>query len=87
MRIFVYKVLILFLSLFFLYQFTIGYSLYKLQQNIFSNLNKETAVSIKMKIREEIKAGLNKDRILNKEDATLLRDLFNKIKLELNTYN
>ena len=85
MRLFIYKILILMISLFFLYQFTVGYSVYKFQQKIYSNLNKETSEKIKSKIREELKAGLKKDKILNNEDSALLRDFFNKIKFELNS--
>tara|TARA_B100001057_G_scaffold461741_1_gene514051 strand:- start:98 stop:361 length:264 start_codon:yes stop_codon:yes gene_type:complete len=84
MRLFIYKVLVLMISLFFLYQFTVGYSVYKFQQKIYSNLNKETSEKIKSKIRKELKAGLKKDKILNNEDSVLLRDFLNKIKLEIN---
>ena len=83
MRLFIYKILILVVSLFFLYQFTVGYTIYKFQQKIYSNLNKGTSEKIKLKIREELKAGLKKDKILNNEDSLLLRNFFNKIKLEL----
>ena len=84
MRLFIHKVLVLVISLFFLYQFTIGYSVYKFQQKIYSNLNNETSEKIKSKIRNELKSGLKKDKILNEEDSVLLRDFFNKIKLEIN---
>ena len=50
---------------------------------VYSNLNKGTSEKIKLKIREELKAGLRKDKILNNEDSLLLRNFFNKIKLEL----
>ena len=83
MRLFIYKILILVFSLFFLYQFTVGYTIYKFQQKIYSNLNKGTSEKIKLKIREELKAGLQKDKILNNEDSLLLRNFFNKIKREL----
>ena len=83
MRLFIYKILILVVSLFFLYQFTVGYTIYKFQQKIYLNLNKGTSEKIKLKIREELKAGLRKDKILNNEDSLLLRNFFNKIKREL----
>ena len=85
MRIFIYKILILTISLFFLYQFTVGYSIYKFQQKFYSNLNKETSEKIKSKIRKELKAGLKKDKILSTEDSALLRDFISKIKLEINS--
>jgi len=85
MRIFVYKILILIVSLFFLYQFTIGYTIYSLQQKIFTKINKENSITIKSKIREELKSSLKKERILNKEDALTLKNFFNKIKSEIVT--
>tara|TARA_X000000950_G_scaffold229405_1_gene277268 strand:+ start:1875 stop:2138 length:264 start_codon:yes stop_codon:yes gene_type:complete len=87
MRIFVYKVLITVISLFFLYQFTIGYSIYSLQQNISTKLNKEFSEKIKNAVRQELSASLKKDRILNREDAILLKNFISKIKSEINNAN
>ena len=84
MILFIYKILVLVISLFFLYHFTVGYSVYNFQQKIYSNFNKETSEKIKSKIRKELKASLKKDKILNQEDSVLLKDFFNKIKLEIN---
>ena len=81
MRIFVYKILILIVSLFFLYQFTIGYTIYSLQQKIFTKINKENSITIKSKIREELKSSLKKERILNKEDALTLMTASAEIEL------
>ena len=82
MRLYVYKILIFVVSVFFLYQFTVGYSIYRFQQKISSNFNKETSDKFKSKIREELSAGIKKDKILNDEDALLLRDFYYKIKTE-----
>lgn len=46
--------------------------------------NKETIESVKDKLRAEIQSGLDKDRILNENDAKLLSDFYKKIKRELN---
>ena len=69
MRIFINKKIILILSLFFLYQFTVGYSIQKIQNKFFAIYDEDTAKKIKSKIREELKAGVKKDRILTEEDA------------------
>ena len=45
-----------------------------------SNIN-----SLKDKIRLEIKQGLEKERILNDEDAALIYKFYHKIKKELNS--
>ena len=47
--------------------------------NKLSSLDKEAAEVIKNKIRDEIKSGLEKDRILSQEDANLLKKFINKI--------
>lgn len=84
MKTFVYKLLITIVSIFFLYHLTVGYTIYKFQNKIYSSLDKKTADNLKEKIREEIRNSLKKDRILSKEDASLLKRLFKKIDSELN---
>ena len=84
MRLFIYKTLIIIVSLFFLYQFTVGYSVHKIQNKLFSIYDEDTANKIKIKIREELKAGIKKDRILTEEDALLLKQFIQKIKEEIN---
>jgi hypothetical protein len=85
MRIFVYKFLIIIVGLFFLYQFTIGYTLSKFQQNFYAINIKEKSNFIKDKLRKEINNSLKKDKILNKDDATLIKNFFNKITSEINS--
>ena len=84
MKIFVYKVLISALVIFLLYQLTIGYTISKFQQKISMIANKENLEMVKDKIRNEMKAGLEKDKILKDEDAILLREFLKKINSELN---
>tara|TARA_B100000575_G_C23114346_1_gene644035 strand:+ start:588 stop:842 length:255 start_codon:yes stop_codon:yes gene_type:complete len=84
MRLFIYKTLVVILSLFFLYQFTVGYSIHKIQNKLYSVYDEDTAKKIKSKLRDEIKKGINKDRILSKEDALLLKQFFQKINDEIN---
>ena len=45
--------------------------------------NKESVEVLKNKIRSEIQKGLDKDKILNKEDKELLLKFYLKIKNEL----
>ena len=47
--------------------------------NRISNLDKNTADMIKDKIRDEIKSGLEKDRILSEDDAIILKKLIKKL--------
>ena len=84
MKIFVYKVLISAFVIFLLYQLTIGYTISKFQQKISTITNKENLEMVKDKVRNEMKAGLEKDKILKDEDAILLREFLKKINSELN---
>ena len=46
-------------------------------------MNKKTVDEFKDKIRTEINTSLKKDKILNKEDALMLNQLFNKLSSEI----
>ena len=70
-------------AIFFLYHLTIGHTLYSIQNKIYTSLNKNTVEKLKEKLREEISSSLKKDKILNKEDTILIRQLINKISSEL----
>ena len=83
MRIYIYKVIIFVVAIFFLYQLTIGYTIHNFQKKIFSSLDRETSVKIKDKIRHELESSLKKDNILKKEDAILLKSFLDKISSEL----
>ena len=87
MRIFIYKLIVFFLAIFFLYHSTIGYTIYKFQNKIYSSFNKKIVEDIKLKIREEIKNSLKKDKILEKEDAILLNNILKKLNSEISGSN
>ena len=87
MRIFIYKIIISFLAIFFLYHSTIGYTIYKFQNKIYSSLNKKTVEDIKLKIRAEIENSLKKDKILKRDDAILLNKILKKLSSEINSAN
>jgi hypothetical protein len=84
MRIFFYKFIIILVGLFILYQLTIGYTIKKFEQKFYSINIKEQSEFIKNKLREEIKDTLKKDRILEKEDAILLKKFYLKTLSEIN---
>ena len=83
MRIYVYKLLISIIAIFFLYHLTIGHTIYKFQNKIYSSIDKKTVGDFKEKIREEARNSLKKERILKKEDALLLKELFIKLNSEI----
>jgi hypothetical protein len=87
MRIFVYKFLIIVIGIFILYQVTIGYTVLKIQQKLFSLNSKENSIFVKDKIRKELIAGLKKEKIFNDKDRSLIKKLYKKIYLELQSLN
>lgn len=83
MREFVYKFLIVIVGMFFLYQFTIGYTINKFEKKLYSINVKEYSNFLKEKVRDELKKALKKDIILNKEDAVIIKSFIDKINKEL----
>ena len=51
--------------------------------NKLSKMDKNTAEVIKDKLRSELRSGLEKEQILTKEDADLIKRFLNKISSEL----
>ena len=87
MKIFLLKTLIVFFSILILFKLTIG-SLYNdLQKNIEDKFSKDNVILFKNKMRNEMNKGLQKDRILKKEDAKLIKKFIDKIRNELNEAN
>ena len=87
MRIFFYKFIIIIVGLFVLYQLTIGYSIKKFEQKVYSINIKEQSEFIKDKLREEIKNTLKKDKILDKDDVILFKNFYNKLYNEIKNSN
>lgn len=84
MKIFIYKLIISLVGIFILFQLTIGLAIKEIEKNIIEFSSKESVSIYKEKIREEINEGIKKDRILDEEDAKLLKLFYEKIKQELN---
>jgi len=85
MKLFLYKSLIIFIGLFFLFEFTIGSKIKKIERKIYSISSKENIHNLKEKIRSELMNIDPQKRILDKNDAILLKKFFNKITSELNS--
>jgi stage III sporulation protein SpoIIIAA len=76
-------------SLFLLFNFTIGYQIRKIEDKVTNLSSKDKIEEIKIKLKKEIQSGLEKDKIFNEEERILLRDFLEKIvtELELNKIN
>ena len=87
MKIFIYKALFISFMIFVIFHATFGYVVKSYESKIQNTLNKDKINYLKDKIRSELKKGIEKDRILNKEDSVLLNEFINKITQELNNTN
>ncbi len=85
MKLFIYKSLIVIFLIFILFHTTVGYVLRDYEAKIYNSFDKEKIVTLRQKIKEEIKDSLLKDRILSKEDAVLLKNFIFKIRTEISS--
>ena len=85
MRKFIYKTIIILFALAIFFEFTIGKRLEPIMKNLNLIEDKQERKNLANKIRKEMKKGLEKENILNKEDRILIRKFIDKLKLELNS--
>ena len=83
MRIFIYKCIVVFIGVYLTYNFTIGKKIDEYEDKILSLKTNQGRNLIKNKIREEMSKSIEKDKILKKEDAVLLKRFLIKIQKEL----
>jgi len=85
MKIFIYKSLIIFFLIFVVFHLTIGYAIRSYETKIYNTFSKDKINHFKDKLREEIKSSIEKDRILDEGDASLLKKFVDKIRSEINS--
>ena len=88
MKIFIYKTLIVVISAYFLFQFTIGQKLKNYENRIESLLHdKQSRELILEKIKEEVRTANQKDNIFSDKEKELFSKFINKIQKELSIDN
>ena len=87
MKIFIYKSLLIFLFIFITFHLTFNYALRSIERKIDTIGSKENIEIFQNEIREQIKESIQKDKILNKEDAILLRKFLEKVRSEIYKQN
>ena len=87
MKIFIYKSLLIFLFIFITFHLTFNYALRSIERKIDTIESKENIEIFKNEIREQIKDSINKDEIINKDDAILIKQFFEKIRNEIYKQN
>ena len=83
MKIFIYKSLFVFFLILILFKLTIGALVNNYQEKLEEFFSKEYINKVKIKIREEVKIGIEKERILSTDDALLINKFINKLKKEI----
>ena len=84
MRQYILKVLIAIISIYILFQVTIGYRIDFYSSKIESLTSQHKRIEFKKKILNEIKKGTEKDNLFTKEERIILSNFIKKIALELN---
>ena len=84
MRQFIYKVVVIVLSIILVYEFTIGKKISQFGGKVEAISSKEGRKETVNKLREEIKKAVKKERYLSEEDAKLIGEFITKIQREIN---
>ena len=84
MKIFLIKTGVIFFAALILFKLTVGSLYNSLQKKLDMQFSKDQIILIKDKIREEMRKGIEKDKILNDEDAKLIQKFIKKLLKEMN---
>ena len=84
MKIILIKTGVIFFAVLVLFKLTVGSLYNSLQKKFDEQFSKEQIVLIKDKIREEMRKGIEKDKILNDDDAKLIQEFIKKLLKEIN---
>tara|TARA_Y100001949_G_C15689261_1_gene201686 strand:+ start:96 stop:362 length:267 start_codon:yes stop_codon:yes gene_type:complete len=87
MKSFIYKTIIIVLAIVIIFEFTVGSKINEISSKFNYFATKEGRKEGVVKIREEMKKAIKKERYLSKEDAKLLNQFLNKITAELSEAN
>ena len=84
MRRFIYKMVVIALTIILVFEFTIGKKISQFGGKVDAISSKEGRKETVNKLREEIKKAVKKEKYLSKEDAKLINEFILKIQKELN---
>ena len=84
MRQFIYKMIVIVLSIILVYEFTIGKKISQFGGKVEAISSKEGRKETVNKLREEIKKAVKKERYLSEDDAKLIGEFITKIQKEIN---
>ena len=85
MRLFIYKVIVITLIFIIGFEFTIGKRIDPIVRNIDKFSDEQGRKELVNKLRKEMRKGVEKEYILNKDDRVLIYKFINKLKSEINS--
>lgn len=83
MKLFIYKLLLIFFLAFVLFQLTIGNLIKNYEQKVDQYLSEQHLNYLKIKLREEMQNAIEKDNYLKPEDAELINKFLKKLQKEI----
>ena len=84
MKLFVYKTLFILFCFIIAYKFTFGSLLKQFETKLEIFSSKQNISITKQKIKEELNSAVEKDRILKKDEAILIKKFLEKVSTEIN---
>ena len=87
MKLFIYKLLLIFFLAFVLFQLTIGNLIKNYEQKVDQYFSEQYLNHLKIKLREEMQNAIEKDNYLKPEDAELINKFLKKLQKEIFTQN
>ena len=87
MKLFIYKILIVFFLTLILFKLTIGSLIRNYESKVDLYFTKDNLSLAKDKLREEMKNAIEKEQYLKPEDAKLINDFLKKIQKEISVSN
>ena len=83
MKIFVYKSLIVFFIVFLAFHLTFNYALRSLERKLVNFTSKGNIEFLKEELRNQLEEAVEKEELIKKSDALLLRKFLDKVKKEI----
>lgn len=87
MKSFLYKLIIVFIAIYFLFQLTIGSKISYFENQINSLKDDNQRIVIKDKIKRELKKAIEKENYFTEEERYLISNFLKKIRDELSLEN
>tara|TARA_Y100001970_G_C14144299_1_gene808963 strand:- start:1217 stop:1486 length:270 start_codon:yes stop_codon:yes gene_type:complete len=84
MKIFIYKTIIVLISVIIVFKITIGQTIKSYENKLNLIKSKDNRENVLNKIKEEIKSANKKERIFTDEERILISTFINKIRKEIN---